>query len=451
MYKLKFLSASILLFLPLILLSQDSLYPVESSGERLTANIDLQYLNRTKSTRILSFYDIEQLFINSSINGAAWSFKKKFNYLGAASGSGYYNYHGETNSSHKTSEFHGTVYGSIDYYLKPGKLYFNGSYALGYVYRFQKFEYYNSTISQASNKSISTDNNIWLSAGYGRIVNSARTVKLDNFEKILMTGKINDKPLSSGVKNKLLRLIEMRNNRDYQAKYKDNDEIRFFGDIEKLLLDEGIISKPLGAALVMELYQSLTNNKFIFYPKFRGLQSQIEIQYNPIDTTSINDFITVSSVYGFNIKNRSDCLISGFFSIPLRKNADDYGMFVNYIRNPFSNVIPVIAENYGMDIYQREFYGDNWGTLGYENLNYLGGLKFHLFHSFTNTIGGYLWGQGIVVKPKETGYRNSLRIGMQVDLNLISIIYFSAGISYLRDNTGFHQINSGLSTKIILF
>ena len=110
-------------------------------------------------------------------------------------------------------------------------------------------------ILNQSQSSLGGSSTFWLSAGYGIILNAGRTAKTLNFEKILKRNGVIT-TLSPPVKAKLTELFDKRNNKDYLSKYKDDNEIVFFKDIENLLLNEGIISKPLGAETVLRLYQA---------------------------------------------------------------------------------------------------------------------------------------------------------------------------------------------------
>jgi len=463
MNKLTLPAAIIILSIPFQIRSQDSLqknlFPVESSGQRATFEIEGWFSaesNKYPNYNNFVEYSNKLMDLNAHLGFAAWEYSKEINYLGILDAQNTYRYlYGKTEPSDLDKRIDnnlaGTLYGSADYYHKPNKFYFNGSFGESFNYRYRYSLSEPIIFSAFENSSTSIYYYLWVSAGFGRLINKARIDKLDNFEQILVKDKSVPKPLNKNLKKKLTALLERRNNKDYLAKYKDDNDIKFMGDIEKLLLNEGVIDKPLGAETVMKLYRALTNTKFIYYPDFRGIQTQLEYQFQLLEGDSRNDYITLSSAYGFSPGNNTSTLLSGFVSLPLKAYTSDEDLFVFGIRNPFSNKLPLIAELYGLDNYPTSFYGDHRGSTGYNNLSYVTGLKFNVFHSFSSHFGIQLWGQGIASKPKDTGYRNTIKLGFQLDYNILSIVNLNFALDWFRNNSGYQQFYSSIGTSLIIY
>lgn len=85
--------------------------------------------------------------------------------------------------------------------------------------------------------------------------------------------------------------MEERNDKDFISRYRDNDEVEFFTQVEALLLKEKIIDRSLNAKTTMMLYQTITNPKFVYYPEFEGYQLQAELQLQANDKSNENFII----------------------------------------------------------------------------------------------------------------------------------------------------------------
>src|SRR5207247_1551385 len=139
---------------------------------------------------------------------------------------------------------------------------------------FSKFHF----VNYSSQSPVNTSGTFWISAGYGKITNAARVMISFNFEKILKKEGVITNALNPEIKTKLTELLDKRNNKDYISKYKDDDEIIFFREVEKLLLNEGVITQPLGAEATLRMYRALNNIKYIYYPKYKGISTQLDLQ-----------------------------------------------------------------------------------------------------------------------------------------------------------------------------
>ena len=230
------------------------------------------------------------------------------------------------------------------------------------------------------------------SVGFGKLVDAAEVTDADNFEKVLIRQKVISKPLSAGVMKKLIELLDRRNNSEFYSKYKDDAEIEFYSQVERLLTNEGVINSPLGSRTTLKLFQTLSNPKFIFYPKYKGYQLQAELDYT-MDNNSGYDAVqteyiksaTFSAIYGLPINSKFSLLGSAFFTIPGKYNYlleyDDYGFhspisLVQYFQRPnYNNELVPFFE--GSKETERFSYKMSGAFDAYYNINSVAGANFH--------------------------------------------------------------------------
>lgn len=420
--------------------------PDESNGTRVIFELNGNY----GSIKYPYGYSRKIGNLQGILNVSAWKIKGRFDYGIYGSGTGTLNYDESKPDTLpaqiiRYGKINGELLGTADYYLKENKYYASVSY--DYTFNGQ---YVNSTELNAG-FSYNQNQYIWFSAGYGKILNASRVIHADNFESVLRKLKVINAPLSPTVKAKLTSLLDKRNNGYYLSKYKDDNDAIFLRDVEKVLNDENAIDGKLGAEAVMLLYRTLSNNKYVYYPRYKGFQVQAEVQIHPMNVVDVNNFLTFSSIYGLPVKSKTDLTASGFISVPLNNSASDFGLFQTTLRNPFSNYFTLIIERQGIESYAGNIYGAGTYFSGMSNLSYVGGIKLCAFHSFSENIGALVYLQGVATKPKETGFRNSILAGGQIDLNILSYMRLSLFMYRTNNNSWSNYFYSGLSSSFILY
>ncbi|MBL8017907.1 MAG: hypothetical protein JNK43_11590, partial [Ignavibacteria bacterium] len=215
-------------------------------------------LQKDKSDTANSEYAYE---IDLGASYTKWRFSPSLDYTLSATLSGSSYSYPESNIIEKNEHSSRLLFGytgSVSKYIVPKHLYF-GMHSEGFLQaQYHRKPSYIFTFSPY--------------VGTGRITNAFVVNEALNIEKILLKRGYINKVLDKDTRTLLNNLLDRRNLGEYRSKYKDNAEIHFFEETEAMLLEKGIISKPLNAAATMEIYQSFTNNKYILYPVFKGYQ-----------------------------------------------------------------------------------------------------------------------------------------------------------------------------------
>jgi hypothetical protein len=307
-----------------------------------------------------------------------WKLSDKLNYDGDASVStSAFSYHRESSydtNTHNSVRLSSGVDGGMNYYLSKNSFYVGLN--AGANVRFE------------TGASPFSENYVGPNIGYGRIVNASQVERTINFEKDLMKRGIISGKISNASRKKLTELFDRRVNQEFIYKFKEDDEIEFFSDVEKLLRDEGVISGPMDARTTLKLYQLLTNERFIYYPKYKGYQIQAMFVYpfgvkygekieNPYQ-------LALSGVYGLPLSYNTSLLFYGYFSKQFNlKDYDPYYYYYSYmnIRNILQLEIPAnSSERFGPHFYAMRGYDNDYLLLG----------NFYAFHSFSELFG--MWG-----------------------------------------------------------
>ena len=305
------------------------------------------------------------------------------------------------------SSYGGSIYGGMSYYFMPGKFYGSGS--VGADYYKEKFGIVNNDAEFPAYA--------WVAAGYGSIFNLQRVIIAEDMQKYLLKAGITDKKLSPEGMLKLSNLLDLRINGEFNAKYKDNDEIEFFSRLETLLRNEGVIKSTLNAASTLKLYQMLTNSSYIYYPKYTGYQLQAELQYQLTsgkkDIKSSEHYLTFSGVYGKSLSFSTQLIGSAFLAFSLNDSATGYGPgFYHYL-----NFIPGRTR---LDFYTQRFgtglYGGHYTPAN--NISF--GLRGDVFHSFSSLAGLRAYAEYISLKPSEDDASNKFELGARADFNIIA-------------------------------
>lgn len=388
----------------------------ESSGSIL--NI---YSNNFSSGRFL--YESEEFNSSNyqlSLDFSMWKFSKKLlagAYFNSNAEYVYRNQIYENRSYYnKRRSIGGEIFTGLGYY--PFKNKFYTSLSFGSTFYSSKNESEQQIITGLLNNISYSTNYFFPAVGYGRIVNMERSSAESNFEDVLLKEKYIRSPLSPGIKKLLTELLEERNDKDFISRYRDNDEVEFFTQVEALLIKEKIIDRALNAKTTMMLYQTLTNPKIVYYPEFEGYQVQAEVQIQANDNSDEN-FITLGGIYGKLFNETSQMLFSGFLSFPLNTKADVFGLF-NFIKNPFNSYLPVLFQRY--ELQKNNYLDPRRYSLDYYsgNQNYLLGGKVIFFKSFSSFIGIRPYTEVIINKQKGEKENIISSTGAGIDYNIFS-------------------------------
>jgi len=281
--------------------------PDVSDGSSLLISANPSYNNENSSLDTSASFNI-----NTDVNYIKWRFTPKYNYAFNVSAFGNFSRNSSNTGVRTNGAFYLDINGGASYFVIKNKFYI-GTYLSSY----NQFNGHTSPYNRLS---------IYPNIGYGKIVNAFIITETSNFENILFKENYISKKLTKGDKVWLNSILDKRNNSEFITNFKDNSEIVFFTELEEALLSRGIITKPLNARTTMELYQSITNNNFLYFPRFRGFQLQAELQ----QTYSRNNYsnrnysaINFSSIYGIPLNMKLGVVASAFLSFPLNNDSNN--------------------------------------------------------------------------------------------------------------------------------
>ena len=274
--------------------------------------------------------------------------------------------------------------------------------------------------------------------GTGRITNAFVVNEASNVEKILLKRGYITKGLDKDTRTLLNNLLDRRNLGEYRSKYRDNAEIQFFGDAEALLLNKGIISGPLNAAATMEIYQSLTNNKYILYPIFKGYQFQAEFNYSQRISNPYRAFdkaISFSALYGHPFGLRTSAVFSAAVVFPI--NEQDINGFDPQFHSPI-----LLRERQSLKKYSDYITPDIYFVGGLRN-DYKASLSVNVFHNFNQfaAVRGFLNLEG--KKQTDIDPEFSLYGGAELQFYILSKLSVSAYTDVYSSRTTSYSISTG--------
>jgi hypothetical protein len=326
------------------------------------------------------------------------------------------------------------AYGGINYYPVKDKFYlgFNGS-------TFNYFETHRQPL---------TSNYIGPNIGSGRILNASQIERTLNLERVLLEEKLLTSPLPYGTRKKLTMLFDRRNNQEFIYQFRDDHEIEFFSEIEKLLISEGVITRPLDARTVLKIYQSLTNEKFLYYPKYKGYQVQFMYLY-PFGyyygrKIEAPHELVFSGIYGLPVRNKTSFVFYGFVSKVVKEGVGYDGPFYYLSDKEYSSSIPErrfrnilqlslpanASERYNPRLIDRDF--SSWA---YRPIKLYTGMSASVFHNFTPWLGmrGNLYGSH---RWSDFSQGTYLYEEVIFDYAILSKLTLSAGIVSYQDYAG---------------
>lgn len=407
-----------ILFFPSAIFSQDNIKNYEPPKVIEGSNLTINSYPRISTYRVNEFSsnNITTFNVNFQTDYVRWKFTDRLNYT-LRSGVSMSLYRSDKDNSYESEDrYYGSfgmnVQGGASYYLYPNCFY-AGSYISAYT-------------------SVSTRNKPYHSAalypniGYGKLVDAFIVRETSNFEDILLKEDYIKRKFDKKTNDMINELLDRRNGTEFLSKYKDDNEIEFFTVLEALLLKNGVIEKPLNARTTLLLFRTLYNSSFVLFPIFRGFQTQAELEFdfdNGNDTLSSPKVLTLSSIYGLPLSQRTSLVFSGFFSFPVNKNynRDYYGFNVHspialrsgeQFRNNFFGIVPNVFFSYN-DIF-----------------SYKAAAGFNIFHNIARTVGlsGAIRFNTGKKRDEENTFDYNLQSSILLIYNILSKLRLTGGL-----------------------
>ena len=408
--------------------------PKVSEGSNLILSSSPNYVN----TESINYRKETYVALNLYLEFTKWRFSKKLNYSLDLSASNSYTYSSTENEEKQTSstDYSSSVRlsGGASYYLYKDLLY-TGLFTEDFI-------------GGGKNGNVNFDYRLFPNIGTGRIVDAGRVFQMHNFEDILVTEKIINNPLPNIVKKKLTELLDRRHNSEFLDKYKDDNEIEFFAQVEQLLSQEGVIKTPLSSRTTLKLYQALTNSSFIYFPRYKGYLFQLEIDYEGRKTEDNTEFdkpdITLAGIYALPIGLKTDITASAFFTFPVN------GQSLKYFREFQAHSLLTIQE------YQRSFYYHRYlipfySTFEREDLSYVTGVKSNFLHNISQNIGITLSGEYAFAKRNTGGFPVSYDLNTILNYDILTKLRFDFVIGFERSYDARYRFNSYGSIYYYIF
>ncbi|HEY3251213.1 MAG TPA: hypothetical protein VGK25_08850 [Ignavibacteria bacterium] len=259
--------------------------------------------------------------------------------------------------------------------------------------------------------------NVYPSIGAGQIFNAARVTQTLNIQQAMLDEKIIVRSLPEKTRKKLTEALDKRFEGEFTSKYKDDADIEFYALVEKILVDDGIISGGLNTRTVLKLFQALTNDKFVYFPNYKGYEFQAELKclvnnrgtnYDTEEKTKLQS-LTISGLYGRPVGIKNNITGSIFFTVPVQ--SDYIGDFFRY---DFHSPITLIDYNndYAVPNFDAAYYSDK--------LKYAVGSKLIFYHLLNKTAAISLSGEANYAKTVENWDRNSYNIRAGLIYNILS-------------------------------
>jgi hypothetical protein len=274
--------------------------------------------------------------------------------------------------------------------------------------------------------------------GTGKMTDAYVVNEASNIESILLKRGYISKAFDRSARTLLNNLLDKRNYGEYNSKFRDNAEIQFFTDAEELLLAKGIISKPLNAAATMEIYQSLTNSKYILFPVFKGYYLQAEFSYTQQIYEHDKYFdrsASLSAVYGIPLGLKTGTVISAAIVLPL-SDQSEAGMGHEIYSPILLKERQSIRNNSGY--IDPDIYFNSGRKCDFKSV-----LEFNIFHNFSTfaAIKGHLNIDAEKLKDADTRY--TLNGGADLEFYILSRLSISAYADVNFSRTKSYSISTG--------
>ncbi len=285
--------------------------------------------------------------------------------------------------------------------------------------------------------------------GFGRIMDAFIVNETSNFENVLKDEKFISKSFDKKTRTLLNSLLDKRNGSVFSSIYKNDAEIEFFTELEKILLEEKIIDKPLNARVTMKLAQTLYDNNFILFPLYKGYQLQAEYKYtleNSDDSLKLPQTLSLNSVYGLPLNNKTAVLFTANIVFPLNSNfSEDFYAFNMhsplFLRSEFEQI-----DNF--NTIEPRTYG------GYRSIH---SYKFyssaHVFHYITPSIGlsGRIEYSAAHRKAPDNYTDYYFLASSGLTFNVINKIRLFSGVTFYYTDSKEFNMNFGNSISYYIF
>ena len=439
-----FVALSVIL-IPRFLFSQNEIKnyepPAVLKGTNLALSFNTSFSSVKESINLNKSTSGELDFTGNYVN---WKLADKLNYVIDASAD--VNYH-QSNTTEKTESDIITskhsqlnLNAGISYYFLKNKIY-GGAFI-------------KSLGSFQNNVRPFFSSDIFPSIGCGKLVNAAELTDESNFEKVLLQEKLITKPLNQLVRKKLTELLDRRNNSEFTSKYHDDADIEFYAHVENLLIDEGIINGPLSSRTVLKLFQTLSNSKFVFYPRYKGYQFQAELDYNEnnnrlVDTIPVSYLksATFSAIYGLPLNMKLSLLGSAFLTIPVHYDYLDY-----YNQYTFNSPV-TLYQYFQIPNYKYNLKPSYFGYAAEERYSFQASGVLDAFYNISSLAGANFHSQLNVAKiiNEANDLAASFEFGATFNYNILSKMYLSFTTNFERSFYSGYELNGSLRIYYNIF
>ncbi len=285
--------------------------------------------------------------------------------------------------------------------------------------------------------------------GYGRITDAFIVNETSNFENVLKDEKYISKPFDKKTRMLLNSLLDKRNGSVFSSMYKNDAEIEFFTELEKIMLEEKIIDKPLNARVTMKLLQTLYDSNFILFPLFKGYQLQAEYRYileNSDDSLKLPQTLSLNTAYGLPLNNNTAMLFTANIVFPLNSNFSDDFYTYNlhsplFLRSEFEQI-----NNF--NTIEPRTYG------GYRvSHSYKFSGRVNVFHYITPSIGlsGKIEYSGAHRKAPDNYTDYYFLTSGGLTFNIINKLRLSTGVTFYYTDSKEFNMNFGNSISYYIF
>jgi hypothetical protein len=394
------------------------------------SNLNLSFSNGMSNNNYFNDESNRSFNIGGSADFLKWRLSKRLNY--SVSIYPFFSYYKSTKKTLGIEESSSSASAALNITAGMNYYVFKSFYTGIYVRSFSEFgknyyPYFSESVSPF--------------VGFGRLVNAQEVTAADNLENDLFKLKLINKKIPTNIKKKLIELIDKWNNREFTSKFKDDDYIEFFSEIENLLVNNRVVSKEFNSRTTLTLYQTLFNRNYIYLPFFKGYEIQLAANFNYLKESHepVEKFLkdlTLSVLWGYPINTKTGLILKTFFSFPI----DDKKNNFPYTSNLYSPaMIRLLNTNYYV-------YELNPPYRFSGNFDYLAGLSIKGFYYLSPTsalLGDISTSHGKITNQPSC-FRYSFSSSLSFIYNILSRLNLDAGISYYHNTSSDFYFHSGI-------
>lgn len=350
------------------------------------------------------------------------------------------------------TDFAALGFGGASYYFTPNQIYITGALGLSY----QRFN--QDTGTSGSISDYEGPGYLWGALGYGRLYNAGTITTAKDVEEALVRGGVMNSTsrFSNTVTLGIANLLKKRAYGDYDTKNHDDQDIAFFTDLQSLLQKEGVVSGPLTMAQTIRVYEAINNTRgrYVRYPRYTGIQAQIQAQYQLFNQTKNkphDHYLSFDAVFGKPLSDQTQLLLSGFFAMALDSLASGLGPAAGF-GGPFSfpSFLPFIPDRNNLDFFVRTNGTGLYGGSYVGGKDKLFGARADITHSINSRAGISGFASFINLSPNTGDSRTLISGGARLDYNLTHWLtsYIRAGFDKETDRVLVYSIGAGFNWRV---